>query len=128
MISTYKTSVSLILAALVMALLVSFPASASPVANASATCRLSVKEQRGLGATYVTSLKVAGVGCAFGKSVVKRFNRCRRSNGGARGQCRSRVRGLRCSERRSGIKTQFNSNTTCRSGGKRVIFVYTQFT
>ena len=60
--------------------------------------------------------------------VVRAFNACRKASGGAKGHCRRTVRGLRCSEVRNAIPTQFNSNATCRGGAVVVRFTYTQFT
>jgi hypothetical protein len=95
----------------------------------AAGCKLSSREQNGgLGATYVTKLSVSGTSCTSGKRVVKAFNACRKSSGGAKGRCSKRVRGLRCTESRSAIPTQFNSKATCRSGSVVVRFTYTQFT
>lgn len=102
--------------------LVAWPASAS-----AATCKLSSSEQRRLGATYVTTLSVSGLSCSSGKRQVRAYHRCRNRNGGEDGRC-PRVDGYRCSERRSGIKTQFNSRVVCRRGSKTVRHSYTQFT
>jgi hypothetical protein len=101
-----------------------------PVSPASAAgCKLSSREQNGsLGATYVTKLTVSGTSCATGKRVVRSFNACRKAAGGAKGRCSKRVRGLRCSESRTAIPTQFNSKATCRSSSVVVRFTYTQFT
>src|SRR4051812_40920217 len=85
-----------------------------PTAGAASTHRCDVrKDGRKLGATYVTSLSVRGVSCARGKSVVRRFHACRRAHGGAKGRCRSRVAGFRCSERRRSIATQFTATVAC---------------
>ena len=100
------------------------------MADASAakrTCDISGKEQK-LGATYVTSLKVARVTCAKGQRVVKAFHRCRRVHGRA-GHCRHRVKGFKCSEHRfNKIATQYDSNVTCKNGKARVWHTYTMFT
>lgn len=111
-----------------LAVLLSMPWLAAPSALARG-CSLSQREQNGgLGATYVTKLSVARTSCANGKRVVRSFHACRRAAGGAKGRCARRVRGLRCSERRSSIPTQFRSNATCRRGSVVVRFTYTQFT
>ena len=103
-------------------LVVLLPSSAS-----AATCKLSPTEQRRLGTTYVTTLSVSGLSCSSGKRQVRAYHRCRNRNGGKDGRC-PRVDGYRCSERRSGIKTQFNGRVTCRRGSKTVKHTYTQFT
>ena len=61
------------------------------------------------------------------KFPVRGYHRCRNRNGGRDGRCRS-FSGWRCSERRSGIKTQFNGRVTCRRGSRVVKHTYTQFT
>jgi hypothetical protein len=100
-----------------------------PGAASAAGCGLSQKEQNGgLGATYVTKLSVTGTSCADGKRVVRSFHSCRKASGGAKGRCAKRVRGLRCTEKRRSIPTQFNSEATCRAGSVAVRFTYTQFT
>lgn len=105
-----------------LVLLAAFPASAS-----AATCKLSTSEQRRLGATYVTTLTVTGVSCAAGKRQVRAFHRCRNRDGGRKGRC-PRVDGYRCSDRRTGIRTQFSGRVVCRRGSRTVRHTYTQFT
>jgi hypothetical protein len=91
-------------------------------------CNISGKERR-LGATYVTRLTVHDVGCRSAERVVRAFHACRRSNGGADGRCRSRVRGYRCSDRRlRSSSTQFDARATCRRGDRKITHQYTQFT
>ena len=97
----------------------------SPQVRAARTCHLSTYEQRHLGATYVTSLRVRNTSCRTGKKVVRAFNACR---GSARGRCHHRVLGYSCRESRSGISVQFNSKVACKNGGRRVNFTYTQNT
>ena len=46
----------------------------SPQVHAAGTCHLSTYEQRHLGATYVTSLRVRNTSCRTGKKVVRAFN------------------------------------------------------
>ena len=110
------------LVALAVVLLAAFPAAAS-----ARSCSLSTSEQRRLGATYVTTLSVSGLSCSSGKRQVRAYHRCRNRNGGKDGRC-ARVDGYRCSERRSGIKTQFSGRVTCRRGSRVVKHTYTQFT
>jgi hypothetical protein len=71
---------------------------------------------------------VKGTSCASGKSLVRAFNACRHSSGGARGHCNRRVNGYKCSESRSGIKVQYDSRTACVNGSRKVNFRYTQNT
>ena len=102
----------------------------SPDASAAAptTCRLSTSEQRSLGPTYVTLLRVTGTSCASGKTLVRAFHRCRRSNGGVFGRCRKPVRGFACTEKRGSIPTQLSGKVTCTRGGVVVLHTYTQLT
>jgi hypothetical protein len=84
---------------------------------------------RGLGPTYVTSLRVSGTSCSSGVRLVKAYYRCRSRDGGRRGTCKGKVNGYRCSERRSNvIRTQFDARVSCRKGSARVNHAYTQFT
>jgi len=101
---------------------------AGPQAAAAALkrCDISGRERR-LGATYVTSLSASGVSCSYAERLVRAFHRCRRRNGGADGRCR-RVLRFRCSERRTSSPVQYDSRTSCRRGGDRVVFRYTQNT
>jgi len=101
---------------------------AAPTAHAAATCHLSSKDQRGLGPSYVTSLSVTKTSCATGKSVVRAYYHCRVSNGGVKGTCHKRVLGYSCSERRQGIRVQFDATVHCRNGAKIVNHSYTQNT
>jgi hypothetical protein len=98
-------------------------------AGAAKSCGLSASEGRKLGASYVMSLKVTNVSCSKGKSVAKAFNACRRSHGGAKGRCPSKVSGgYKCSESRSTIPSQISSKVSCKRGSKKVSFRYQQFT
>ena len=92
----------------------------------AATCSVSGKE-RELGATYVTSVKASGTSCRRALRLVKAYHRCRRENGGADGRCR-RVKGYRCTERRTTSPTQYDSKATCKDGDRRVVQQYTQNT
>jgi hypothetical protein len=97
---------------------------ATPAGGGLQRCDISGRERR-LGATYVTSLFVRGVGCRSAERVVRSYHACRRRSG----RCRSRVRRYRCSERRlrSG-PTQYDARVTCRRGSRRIRHDYTQFT
>ncbi len=104
---------------------------AGPQASASATnCTLTSKEQRGLGASYVTSLQVQGVTCGQGKSVTLAFNKCRTANGKPQGKCTRKVSGYTCTEKRYDAVpgVQYSAKVTCASGQKRVFSTYTQNT
>jgi hypothetical protein len=101
----------------------------SPVAHAAGKCGFHGTEQQHLGASYVTSLSVSHVSCATGKSVVKAFNKCRHSSGGARGRCHHKVLRYSCKEgRRTGISTQYDGSATCSRGSRRVHFTFTENT
>lgn len=100
----------------------------APSANAAAKrCNISGDERK-LGPTYVTSLRVTGVSCRTGRRVVRRYYRCRINSGGRRGRCHSAVLGFSCRERRQSISTQFDARVTCSRGAARVWHDYTQFT
>jgi hypothetical protein len=104
-------------------------ASAGPRATASALHRCDISgQQRDLGASYVTSLKVDGTTCHTGKKVVRHFHACRINAGGANGKCHREVLGYSCSEHRFDAvpHVQYNSRVTCRKGGRRVKHTYTQ--
>jgi hypothetical protein len=116
------------LATLALGVLAGAGAQASPVATASKTCSLSTQEQRHLGASYVTSLKVVGTTCSKGKTVVKDFHACRKDNGGKNGKCTSKVDGYSCEEHRYDAvpDVQYNSRVRCERGDKVVRHTYTQ--
>ncbi len=103
--------------------------SAAPAARAAVTltpCDISGKE-RSLGASYVTSLKVAGVTCAKGEKTIKAYHRCRKAKGG--GVCGNPGKGWNCKEgKRSGVPdVQYSATVKCRKGAsKRVKSRYTQ--
>jgi hypothetical protein len=102
-----------------------------PPARASATsCQLTAKEQRGLGASYVTSLKVEGTTCAKGKGVTLAFNDCRTASGKPQGVCNRKVGHYTCTEKRydSVPGVQYSSKVTCSWGAKKVLSTYTQNT
>jgi hypothetical protein len=104
-------------------------AAASKVATASSTsCNLTTHEQRHLGASYVTSLKVSHVSCRKGKKVIKAFHECRTENGKPQGKCDHKVLGYSCTEHRYDAvpQVQYNSRVTCTDGDKVVKSTYTQ--
>ena len=107
---------------------------ASPTAHAASftPCNISGKQQQ-LGASYVTSLKVQGVGCTKAEKVVKAYHQCRHQNGGAAGTCGSTVLGFKCKDgKRTGVpNVQYNATAKCHkvsSPSKRVKSRYTQNT
>jgi hypothetical protein len=101
----------------------------APAAPAATKCSLKGKEQK-LGTTYVTTLKVTGVSCATGQSIVKAFNACRHKKGKA-GHCTTKVKGYTCTEKRpAALKgpISYDADVTCKNGAKRVVFHYQQNT
>jgi hypothetical protein len=121
---------ALLVTAVALAVVVGYTVTAdagAPTAHAAGKCSVS-KDGRKLGATYVTSLSVTKVSCSSGKKVVKAYNACRRSHGGAKGRCPRPVRGYHCSETRTSIPTEFSAKVGCKDGRRRVNFKYTQFT
>lgn len=103
----------------------------APQATASASsCSLTAKEQRNLGASYVTSLKVSGVSCGKGKGVTLAFNNCRTAGGKPQGKCNRKVGHYTCTEKRYDAVpgVQYSSKVTCRWGQKLVLSTYTQNT
>jgi len=102
---------------------------AAPSAERAKKCNIK-GQQRDLGASYVTSLKVRGTSCAAGKHIVKSFHKCRIENGGANGKCTRHVGSFSCSEHRyDAVKNvQYSSNVTCSDGSKRVWHTYTENT
>jgi hypothetical protein len=103
-------------------------AGAAPGASAAVSlspCNISGKQQN-LGASYVTSLKVASVSCAKGEKIVKLYHACRKENGGD--VCGNPGKGFRCKEgkRQEVPGVQYNATMKCRKGAKRVKSSYTQ--
>lgn len=106
---------------------------ASPGAQKSVSytsCNIGGK-QRQLGASYVTSLKVAGVSCSKGEKVIKNYHQCRHSNGGAGGSCGATVLGFKCHDgKRSEVPdVQYSTTAKCHkksNSDKRVKSAYTQ--
>ena len=112
---------------LLLALAAVVVAAALPAGASAAPCKLPA-DGRGLGPTYLLSLKTTKAGCSQGKAVVKAYHACATAKG-PKGRCTKKVLGFACTERRSaGIPTQFDAQATCRKGAARVEFAYTQFT
>jgi hypothetical protein len=112
------------------ALLIAAAPAASPASNAdgptaSAAKTCSVGDYMGYGTTYVRWIRASNVGCKRARRVVRAFHACRP---GKKGRC-GRVSGFNCSENRfNKSRYQYDSNVTCRDGGKRVKHGYTQNT
>ena len=98
-------------------------ATSSSASAAAKSC--DVGNTRSYGTTYVTVIGVSGISCAKGKQVIRAFLACRP---GKSGHC-GRTSGYRCSERRYNKSAQsYDSDVTCKRGGKKVTHTYTQFT
>ena len=97
--------------------------------NAAAlkSCDINGKQQN-LGASYVTSIQVAGVDCGQAQKVVVAYHHCRQQNGGAGGTCKTAVLGFTCTEgpRQAGPGVQFNATADCRKGDAEIKSSYTQ--
>jgi hypothetical protein len=120
-----------ITSALLLGLIATGALANSPQASAStSSCQLTAKEQRGLGASYVTSLKVDGTSCAKGKGVTLAFNNCRTAGGKPQGSCNRKVGHYTCTEKRYDAVpgVQYSSRVTCKWGQKLVLSTYTQNT
>jgi hypothetical protein len=90
-------------------------------------CNINGKQQD-LGASYVTSIEVAGVGCDQAEKVILAYHHCRQANGGAGGTCKSAVVGFTCTEgaRQAVPGVQFNATADCRKGDAEIKSAYTQ--
>jgi hypothetical protein len=98
----------------------------TPAANLT-DCNISGKQQN-LGASYVTSIKVAKVSCGQAERVVAAYHACRQQNGGPGGTCDTPVLGFKCTEgpRQSVPNVQFNGTADCRKGDAEISSSYTQ--
>jgi hypothetical protein len=90
-------------------------------------CNINGK-QRNLGASYVTSIEVATVSCDQAEKVIFAYHRCRLSNGGAGGTCKSAVVGFTCTEggRQEVPGVQYYASVDCRKGDSEIKSAYTQ--
>ncbi|HUB98385.1 MAG TPA: hypothetical protein VMS11_01020 [Solirubrobacterales bacterium] len=124
--------IGIALATALLAGLIASGSSAAPIATAASatSCQLSTKDQRSLGASYVTSLKVEGTTCAKGKGVTLAFNNCRTAGGKPQGTCTRKVGHYTCTEKRYDAVpgVQYSSKVTCTWGAKKVLSTYTQNT
>ena len=96
-------------------------------AAALSQCNINGKQQN-LGASYVTSIEVAAVSCAQAEKVIIAYHRCRLSNGGAGGTCKSAVVGFTCTEgsRQEVPGVQYYASVDCRKGATEIKSAYTQ--
>ncbi len=122
---------TLALAGMLTALLIS-SGSAAPIAHTAgfSPCNIDGKQQN-LGASYVTSLKVQGVGCTKGEKVITAYHQCRHQSGGPAGTCASTLLGFKCKDgKRTGVpNVQYNATAKCHkvsNASKRVKSRYTQ--
>jgi hypothetical protein len=107
---------------------------ASPEAYAASfsPCDISGQQQN-LGASYVTSLKVQGVGCTKAEKVIKAYHQCRHQNGGPDGNCSDTLLGFKCHDgKRTGVpNVQYDATAKCHkvtNSAKRIKSAYTQNT
>ncbi len=91
------------------------------------SCDINGKQQD-LGASYVTSIDVAGVSCGQAEKVVLAYHHCRIAAGGAGGTCKTPVEGFTCTEgtRQSVPGVQYNATADCRKGDAEIKSTYTQ--
>jgi hypothetical protein len=107
---------------------------AAPVAQTSSFSPCDISgEQQDLGASYVTSLKVQGVGCTKGEKVIEAYHQCRHQTGGPAGTCGATVLGFKCKDgARNGVpNVQYNATAKCHkvsNASKRIKSRYTQNT
>ncbi len=125
-----RTLIATTLAATLLAVAMIVPGAAPAAAQHATKCALSAHDQRHLGASYVTSLEVAGTTCAKGKGVTLAFNKCRTAGGKPQGKCNRKVGHYTCTEKRYDAVpgVQYSSKVTCVWGSKRVLSTYTQNT
>jgi hypothetical protein len=107
---------------------------ASPTAHVASfsPCDISGKQQD-LGASYVTSLKVQGVGCTKAEKVIKAYHQCRHQTGGPAGTCGQTLSGFKCHDgkRQSVPNVQYSATAKCHkvsNSAKRIKSSYTQNT
>ena len=129
-----KPIAALITAAGLMAAILAPGSTAAPVAHTASfsPCDISGQQQN-LGASYVTSLKVQGVGCAKAEKVIRAYHQCRHQNGGPAGTCGDTLLGFKCKDgkRQAVPGVQYNATAKCHktsNASKRVKSRYTQNT
>jgi hypothetical protein len=101
--------------------------STSTASASLSSCNINGRQQE-LGASYVTSIDVAGVSCGQAEKVVAAYHHCRQQNGGAGGTCKTPVEGFTCTEgaRQSVPGVQYNATADCRKGDAEIKSTYTQ--
>ncbi len=101
--------------------------SGSTSTAALSSCDIDGKQQD-LGASYVTSIDVAGVSCGQAEKVVATYHHCRIAAGGAGGTCKTPAEGFTCTEgaRQSVPGVQYNATADCRKGDAEIKSTYTQ--
>lgn len=124
-----RTLIRIAFASAFLGALVASSAAADNVTSAT-KCPLTSKEQRSLGASYVTSLSIEGITCGEGKRIAVAFNNCRTSGGRPQGRCHRKVAHYTCGERRYAKMpgVHYASAVTCAWGSKRVLITYIQDT
>jgi len=126
--SLIARSLAAALALVTVVAVASSASGAAPPAKAGRGCHLTPREQRHLGTSYVTSLRVSHPTCGNGKAVTKAFHQCRHHSGGPAGHCGHAVRHFHCTEHRFDKlpHVQYDGAVTCTHGGKWVKSTYTQ--
>jgi hypothetical protein len=101
--------------------------SSSTSTAALSSCNINGRQQN-LGASYVTSIQVAKVGCEGAEKVVVAYHHCRLASGGPGGTCKTAVVGFNCTEgsRQSVPGVQYNATVDCRRGDAEIKSSYTQ--
>ena len=96
-------------------------------APALSNCDINGRQQS-LGASYVTTIEVAGVDCSEAEKLIVAYHHCRERNGGAGGTCKTAVQGYTCTEgpRQEVPGVQFNAIADCRKGSAEIKSSYTQ--
>ena len=108
--------ISLVAALSALALTAAGGASAAPAVHSAGRCHLSSNDQRHSGPSYVTSLSVRNTKCRTGTAVVRSYHRHR-----------GHVSGWGCHRRiLAKSRFQYDARVTCKRGGKRVVWTYTQ--
>ena len=105
-------------------------AGTAPVAGSAAlhNCKMTIRQEQQLGATYVVKLQVSHVTCATGKKVVRAFHHCRKAHGGLKGRCPHSVSvlGYHCTDKQTRNAREINGVGNCTRGTRRVRNYYTQ--
>ena len=91
------------------------------------SCNINGKQQD-LGASYVTSIEVAGVSCGQAEKVVVAYHHCRLRTAAPAAPARRPWRASTCTEgaRQSVPGVQYNATADCRKGDAEIKSTYTQ--